>query len=196
MCGYEVVQTERLGSLRANELVAGNACGGGETVVALKNSLSTFYACYGIAIFLTNGNVRRNDVLRQQRAHGIVYKYEVVVLYASLLQSIDSIVYRLLSVLATIEYPFQLGHHKLVGIRLQHSLPTIEANHRDAVDVGMPLEGEHRVNNNRTVVNMHKLLWYVLPHAVAGASGYYQCVIHIQIFFRTSSFSSFLSMFK
>ena len=89
----------------------------------------------------------------------------------------------ILAVLPAGEYPFQLVDAELVGIRLQHGLPTGQAHHGNAVNVGMLLEGLHGVDDDRTVVNVHKLFWNVLSHAVAGTTGYDECVVHTCKFF-------------
>ena len=179
MCNYKVAQSESLWGLRANQLVAWNARRCRKAIITLQYRLTAFNARNGITIFLADGNVRRYNVLRQQWAHCIVHKHKVVIFYPGLLQTVYSVVDRLLSVLTAIENPSQFRHHKLVGIRLQHSLPTIEAHHSNAVNVGMLLESQHRVDYYRAVVNVHKLLRYVLPHPVSGTAGNYQCVIHI-----------------
>ena len=57
MSGDKIAQTECLRCLRADEFIAGNACSGGETVLTLKDCLAAFDASYGIAVFLTDGNV-------------------------------------------------------------------------------------------------------------------------------------------
>ena len=44
-------------------IVAWNARGGGETVVAFENGLATFNAGDGVAVFLADGDVARDDVL-------------------------------------------------------------------------------------------------------------------------------------
>jgi hypothetical protein len=47
------------------------------------------------------------------------------------------------------------------------------------VYVGMLLEGPHGMYDDGTVIDVHKLLGNVLSHAVARASGYDECVVHI-----------------
>ncbi|CUP08736.1 Uncharacterised protein [Segatella copri] len=43
----------------------------------------------------------------------------------------------------------------------------------------MLLKSHHRMDDDRTVVYMHKLLWDVLSHSIARTSGYDQCIVHI-----------------
>ena len=106
-------------------------------------------------------------------------QHQIVVLTALLSQSVNAVADGLLSVMATGKYPLQFIDAELVGIRLYHSLPSCQTYHCNAVNIGMLLEGPHRVDDNRAVVYMHKLFGNVLTHAVARSSGYYQCVVHI-----------------
>ena len=73
----------------------------------------------------------------------------------------------MLIAITTLEYPFELGDIKLVGVRLQHHFPSLQANDTDAIDKRMVLERLHRIDDNRHVVNSHKLFGNVLSHAVA-----------------------------
>ena len=81
--------------------------------------------------------------------------------------------YGFLTIASAREYPAQFSHHKLVGIRLQHRLPTVETYDGNTVDVGMTLKCQHRMYDYRTVIYMHKLLGYILPHPIARATSYY-----------------------
>ena len=108
-----------------------------------------------------------------------MHQYQVVVTASRFLQTIDTIMYRLLTIASTREYPFQLGNAKLVGIRLQHSLPPRQTYHSNPLDIGMLLKSHHRMDDDRTIINVHKLLRDVLSHTIARTSGYDKCIVHI-----------------
>ena len=117
VCGKKLAQRESVGRLGTNEFVARNTFFGIETVVAHQDGLPTLNARDSVAEAFTCGNVRRNDVLRHQRAHTIVHQNEVIVAASLGLQPIDAVVNRLHPRLATFENPPQFGDRKLVGIR-------------------------------------------------------------------------------
>ena len=69
-------------------------------------------------------------------------KDEVITVNASIPQTVDAVVDRLLTVVSTIENPSQLRHHKLVGVRLKDCLPAIKTHNSDGVNVWMTLESQ------------------------------------------------------
>ena len=110
-----------------------------------------------------------------------MHQHQVVVLASGLAETIDAVADRLLPVLSAGEDPLQLGDVELVGVGLQHRFPSGETYHGDAVDVGMLLKRLHRVDDDRAVVYVHKLLGNVLSHAVAGSAGDDECIVHIVV---------------
>ena len=108
-----------------------------------------------------------------------MHQHQVVITASRLFQAIDTIVDRLLTIASAREYPFQLGNAELVGIRLQYRFPTCQTYHSNTLNIRMLLKSHHRMDDDRTVVYMHKLLWDVLSHSVARTSGYDQCIVHI-----------------
>ena len=54
---YQIAQTEGLGCLGTNQLVARNTGVGRETIFAFQDSLSTFDTRNGIAILLADGDI-------------------------------------------------------------------------------------------------------------------------------------------
>ena len=97
-------------------------------------------------------------------------KDDVVVMAAGALHSDESVADGLLIAAAAVEYPFHLRDVELVGVGLQDDIPSFEAYHADGIDKGMVLKGFHRVDDDRDVVDGHKLLGNVLPHSVACSS--------------------------
>lgn len=80
-------------------------------------------------------------------------------------------VYGLHACVSTGEYPLQFCNAELVCIRLKHGLPAIQAHHSYALYVRVILKTHHGVNDDWTIVHVHKLFWDILPHTVAGTSG-------------------------
>lgn len=89
---YQIAQTEGLGCLGTDQFVARNTGVGRKTIFALQDSLSTFDTRNGIAILLADGDIGRDDVLRQEWAHGIMHQHQVVITASHLFQAIDTIV--------------------------------------------------------------------------------------------------------
>ena len=119
-----------------------------------------------------------------------MHQHEVIVAASSLFQTIDTIVYRLLPIGSTRENPLQLRNTKLVGVRLQHRFPSCQAHHGDSLYVGMLLKCHHRMDDNRTIIHVHKLFGNVLSHSVARTAGYNKSIVHINnsfILFHTNT---------
>jgi hypothetical protein len=72
--------------------------------------------------------------------------------------------------IATWENPLQLIYIELVGIGLKDGFPTLQTDYGDGVDVRMLLETLHRMDNDGAAIDVHKLLGYVLTHAVSAAT--------------------------
>ena len=102
---YQVAQPESLRRLRTDQLVARNTCRCRKPVLTLQDSLTTLDASNRITILLADGDVGRDNILREQRPHGIMYQHKVIVAASSLFQTIDTIVYRLLPIGSTRENP-------------------------------------------------------------------------------------------
>jgi hypothetical protein len=84
----------------------------------------------------------------------------------------------MLVAVAALEYPLQLGDVELVGIGLEHHLPSFQADHGNGIHQRVPLKGLHGVDDHGDVVDGHKLFRDVLPHPVADAAGGKQCYVH------------------
>ena len=100
-------------------------------------------------------------------------KNEVLIVATNLAQSIDTVMDGLHSCLAAWEHPTHFIYAELVGISLQHRLPTTQTNYCNSVNIGVALETHHSVNDDGTTINVHKLLGNILSHSVAGSSGDY-----------------------
>ena len=103
---YYIAQTESLRRLGADELVAWYALGGGETILTLEDSLAAFDACDGIAVSLTGSDIVADDILAEQGTDRVMDEHKVLIITASLLESIDTIMDRLHAGLAARKYPF------------------------------------------------------------------------------------------
>ena len=101
-------------------------------------------------------------------------QHQVLPHASNLFQSINTIVYGLHACVSTGEYPLQFCNAELVCIRLKHGLPAIQAHHSYALYVRVILKTHHGVNDDWTIVHVHKLFWDILPHTVAGTSG---CIV-------------------
>ena len=123
-----------------------------------------------------------------------MYQYQVIITASSLFQTINTIMNGFLTIITTRENPFQLGNIKLVGIRLQNRFPTSQTYHGNTLNIRMFLESHQRMDNNRTIIHMHKLLRNVLTHSVTRTSCYDKCIIHnFYIFILFFNYSCWIS---
>ena len=136
----------------------------------LHDSLLADHTRNGITILSALLDILGNDSLCHQRAHTIVYQYDIILCTSGIAQAPQTIADGVLIAVTTLEDPLQLGDVKLVGIRLQYHFPSLEAHHADGVYLRMALESLHGIDDNRYVINRHKLLWDILSHTVTNTA--------------------------
>ena len=159
-----------MGSLGANQPLAWDVDILHTVIHLLHDSLLADHTRNGITILSALLDILGNDSLCHQRAHTIVYQYDIILCTSGIAQAPQTIADGVLIAITTLEDPLQLGDVKLVGIRLQYHFPSLETHHADGVYLRMALESLHGIDDNRYVINRHKLLWDILSHTVTNTA--------------------------
>ncbi len=132
----------------------------------------------GVTVFAAFLDIFCYDALAHQWAHAVVHKYYIVVGATGVAKSFETIAYGMLVAVAALENPFQLSDVELVGVSLEDDLPPFQADHGDGIHQRMPLKRLHGVDDDRDVVDGHKLFRDILSHPVADTAGGKQCYVH------------------
>jgi hypothetical protein len=72
--------------------------------------------------------------------------------------------------ITTRENPLQLIDIELVGVGLKDGFPSVQTYYGNGIDIWMLLEALHCMDNDGAAIDVHKLLGYVLAHAVSAAT--------------------------
>lgn len=83
-----------------------------------------------------------------------------------------------LPAISTRNNPLQLINIKLLCICPKNLIPAFQAYHLNRINKRMILKTLKRINYNRFIVHIYKLLWNVLSHSVPRSSGNSYCSIH------------------
>ena len=94
-----------------------------------------------------------------------------IVVAALSFQIIDTVADGFLPRAAAGDDPFELVDVELSGISPDDIVPAVDANDLDRIDLGMFLKAFQRIDQDRLVIYVDKLLGDILSHPVSGASG-------------------------
>ena len=178
--GQKLAVTVGLRRGDAAKLFARHILYGGRRVILIDHEdlLVVWKRGYGIAIPFAHLDHVGEYVGVDQRSDAVMDDDDVFWI-EFMLQMFHTVADGFLHAAAAGHDPLELVDVELLGIGVDHGLPTVDAHHRDGVDVGVALEALQRVDEHGLVEHVDELLRNILPHSGSGTARYhYRYILH------------------